>query len=279
MSYFITDIKKLYKNKLTITMLVALALVMVADPISVYLQYGRDEHFINSIGQNGFQFWLLMNSRSWGFTVYHSLLMAFPVLSTGLVFFEERSSSMYEWLITRDGKKKYYLAKILSVFIITFVNFFILFSINVLVTSFIFPFDAIQTEAFANYVPQVGMFSYPFYEQGLLSMVFLFVFLNSLTLALLALLALSCHMMVLFKSRYMAILFPFIGLYAITYLISILLSSEYWNYNFKVIIQPMVGALSKTIITTTNVMGVYGALTVLVILLLVASYVKNGETL
>lgn len=279
MSYFLTDIKKIYKSKITKVMLALLFIIMIADPISVYFKYGRNEKFVETIGKNGFQFWLLMNSRSWGFNVYHSLLMIFPVLSTALILYSEQRSSMYEFLITRDSKIKYYLSKIFSVFFATFINFFILFSINVFVTSIFFPFDAVCTGIIKNYIPKVGMFSYPFYEHNPLSMVFLFVFLNAFTIALLALFALAFHMIVKLKNKYMAILTPFIVLYLTTYLMGIILEQKLWNYDFMLIIQPMVGAMSKNIISSVDVLIVFGLIIVIDTVLLIGGYIRNRESL
>lgn len=280
LSYFTTDLNQIYSNKITKLMLLLLLVVMIADPFSVYVQYGQKLEFIESIGQNGFQFWLLMNSRSWGFSIYHSLFMMLPVLSTALLFYDEKKSSMYELLITRKSKRKFYLSKIISTFFATFVNFFVLFSINIVVTNIFFPFNAPTTEHFIHYIPKTNIFSYPFFNYSPISMVFLFVFLNAFTIALLSLIALSFQMIIKIKNKYVAILGSFVSLYLISYLMSILLvNTDLDSYNFKMIIQPMTGAVKTNPITGSNVLIAYLGLSITGLLLLVAGYMRNRDSL
>ncbi len=278
MSYFLLDIKKLYKSRIIIILLSLLFVVMIVDPISVYLQYGKNENFIKNIGQNGYMFWLLMNSRNWGFTVYHSLFLLWPVLSTALVFYNERNSSVCEFLIIRKSKKKYYLSKVFSVFIVTFINFIVLFSINELVTFLLFPLDAVHTEAYMNYIPSKDMFCYLLYQSSPLNIVFLYTFLNALTMALFSLFALAIHMIVPLKNKHLAVLVPFISLYVINYGISLALKAvELENYNLKLIIQPMVATLKDMQISIINVVAVFVSVVLVDIVALIIGYIRNRE--
>ncbi|MDE7424627.1 MAG: hypothetical protein K2N51_13225 [Lachnospiraceae bacterium] len=278
MSYFITDVKKIYKNKLVKWMLVFLLVVMIADPISVYVINARYENFFEEIGANPFQFWLLMNSSSWGNTVVYTLLFVLPVISTGLVFYNERQSSVYKWLIIRNSKAKYYISKIAATFLVTWINFFILFSINIIVTYFAFSADAPKTEQYMYLIPKKEMFSYPFYQSNPLSMVMLYVFLNALAIALLSLFALAVHEIINLKNRYVAILFPFIALYLINYGTTFLLI-DHLNYKLSVIIQPRAASALTNNIQSMDVIIVFLVVALVDLVLLGVGYIRNGETL
>ena len=278
MSYFITDIKKIYKGRIVKWMLIFLFIVMVADPISVYIINADYEKFFEVIGANPFQFWLLMNSSSWGNTVFHTVFWALPVLSTGLVFYNERQSSMFELLVVRNSKQKYYLAKIAATFAVTLINFFILFLINILVTYLIFSVDAPMTKQYMYLIPKEGMFSYAFYQKSPLSMAILYSFLNALTIALFSLFVLAIHAIATLKNRYVAILVPFIALYLIDYVTSLMLRSNL-NYDLGVIIQPRAASAVIDIIHSVDVIIVFAIVTLVVLISLVIGYIRNRETL
>lgn len=278
MSYFITDIKKLYKSKIVKFMLIMLFFIMVADPISVYVINARYADFFEQIGANPFQFWLLMNSSSWGNTVFHTLFWVFPVISTGLCFYNERQTSTHILLLIRNSRLKYYLSKAVAVFVATFVNFFALLLINILVTYLIFHVDAPMTEQYKYLIPKEGMFSYSFYQSNPLYMVMLYTFLNALAIALLTLFVLAIHEIVIPKKRYVALLFPFIFLYLINYGVSLLLSSNL-NYNFSVIIQPRAASAVINIISNSDVLLVFSLVLVVDLILLVVGYIRNREML
>ena len=105
MSYFIADVKRIYKSRMVQLTLLLMGIIAVADPLFVRFVYGRHPGFFEQVGANPFQFWLLMNSSGWGHTVYRTLLFIFPVLSTGLIFFHERHSSMYELMVSRKSRR------------------------------------------------------------------------------------------------------------------------------------------------------------------------------
>lgn len=278
MSYFITDIKKIYRSRIVKWMLILLFIIMVADPISVYIINADYEKFFEVIGANPFQFWLLMNSSSWGNTVFYTIFWVFPVISTGLIFYDERQSSMLKLLIIRGNKKKYYLSKIAATFVATLVNFLILLLINILVTYLIFSVDAPKTKQYMYLIPKEGMFSYAFYQRNPLSMAILYTFLNALAIALLSLFVLSIHAIATLKNRYVAILVPFISLYLISYVIGLMLSSNL-NYNLKVIIQPRAASAVTDIIHSMDVIIVFALVTLIDLILLVIGYIRNRETI
>lgn len=278
MTYFITDIKKLYNSKIVKYMLIILFFIMIVDPISVYVIHARNAIFFETIGANPFQFWLLMNSSNWGYSVYQTLFWVFPAISTGLCYYNERQSSMYEFLIIRNSRVKYYLSKAVAAFSVTLLNFFVLLSLNILVTYSIFRKDAPMTVQYRYLIPYEGMFSYVFYKMNPLYMVILYTFLNALAIALLTLFALAVHEILILENRYVALLFPFILLYLINYVVSLLLSSNL-NYNFRVIIQPRAASAITNTISGKDVLLVFTLMLVVDLILLAVGYIRNREVL
>src|SRR5699024_4231027 len=66
MSYFVSDVKKIYKNRLVQITLLLFIIVAVSDPLFVRFVYGGQPGFSEQVGANPFQFWLLMYSSGWG---------------------------------------------------------------------------------------------------------------------------------------------------------------------------------------------------------------------
>lgn len=79
--YFISDIKKMLSSRIVQITFIFLLVTMLADPISVLIHARRYTGFFENIGANPFQFWLLMNSASWGNKVYNILFWVIPVLA------------------------------------------------------------------------------------------------------------------------------------------------------------------------------------------------------
>lgn len=274
MSYFITDIKKLYKSKLVRWMLLAMLLVMILDPISVRLQGWR---WLDAVGRNAYLYWLLMD-MNWGNRVYQALFCVFPVLSTGLIYYNEKHSSVYDMLISRGHAGMYYLAKMCSTFLTTFFNFTTLFLINVFVTYSIFPINAPQTEQYGYHIPKTEMFSYMFYEKNPLDMVLLYVFLNAFTIALNSLLVLAVHEIIPLKNRYLALLVPVILLQLLRYLMG-MAQAGCPNMNLNVILQPNAASALVNTIYMEDVRLVFGILIIVVIFLQGIGFLRNRESL
>lgn len=102
--YFISDIKKMLSSRIVQITFIFLLVTMLADPISVLIHARRYTGFFENIGANPFQFWLLMNSASWGNKVYNILFWVIPVLATGMIYYNEQSSSMSKFLVVRKSK-------------------------------------------------------------------------------------------------------------------------------------------------------------------------------
>lgn len=91
--YFISDIKKMLSSRIVQITFIFLLVTMLADPISVLIHARRYTGFFENIGANPFQFWLLMNSASWGNNAAHprwrdKMLWSNSVACSRLYFFE-----------------------------------------------------------------------------------------------------------------------------------------------------------------------------------------------
>lgn len=276
MTYVKSDIKNLYKNKMIQAMLIGFLLVMIASPISMYFINTQWDEFIEVIGGHPFQFWLLMDTVSWGNSVYYALFWCFPVIATGLLYYHERSSSVYELLLIRNNRKAYFISKAISQFVITFLNFFIGLLINILVTYLIYSSNAPMTEQYMYLIPKEGMFASYFYNINPLCMIFIYTFLNALTIALLSLFVLALHEIFVFKNTYVAFLVPFIALYIISYLISLFFADKP-NYDFSIMIQPRAASALVTTIKGSDVFLVFFLLVMADIVLLLIGYLRNRE--
>lgn len=90
-----TDVKKLYRNKLVILALAILFVAAVIDPVTMGREY---EQFRNPF------MWCLFMNRGAGSTIFNTLHWFFPVLLTGLVFFDESKTAIYGILITKKKR-------------------------------------------------------------------------------------------------------------------------------------------------------------------------------
>ena len=275
MPYLRSDFVKLYKSKQVKIMLIVLAFVMIFDPISVLIINSPQSGFYENVGRHYFQFWVLMNSVSWGNTVYMTLLWIFPVISTGLIMYEEKVTSVKAFLVSRNGWGSYYISKVLTVFISTFVNFFVLLSVNVLVTLLCFHSE-VKTDQFWFCVPKEATFAYKFYEISPMCMIFVYIFLNALLIALLAVLIMTTYSIVRMKNKYIALIAPAACLYVIQYAISWLLVDR-MNYDISLIIQPMASAALIQTIRGSDVLLTYGIIAIIVFLFIILGYKRGRE--
>lgn len=274
MKYFRNDLGNFWHNKIIRILIVGLLFVMVASPISMYLLNNRWDEFATVIGENPFQFWLLMDSVGWGHAVYHAAFWVLPVLLTGLIYYNEKRTSVYEFLIIRGSRRRYFISKAFSQFVFSFLAMFIVLTINVVVTYVIYPIDAPMTEQYMYLIPKEGMFSFEFYEISPIYMVFLYTFLNALAIALLSVLVLGVHEVFVFKNVYLAFLVPFIGIYVIYYMTSILLGEQV-NYMLAIILQPRAACSFMTYIRGLDVVTVFGMLLCMDVIVLIVGYIRN----
>lgn len=278
MAYFMSDVKKIYRSRMVQVALLLLGLIAVADPLFVRFEYAEQPGFVEQIGINPFQFWLLMNSSGWGHTVYRTLLFVFPVLSTGLLFFYERESSVYELMIVRKSRIQYLISKVCSVFVITFLNFLLIFILNLTITNICFSADASLTEQYQYLIPKEGTFAKTLYLMNPLMVEIVYSALNALAIAMLSVFVLGIHMICKFKNRYIAIFAPPIILYAANYAEGLLLKNQ-MNRNLFIIIQPRAASALSACITTVDVITVYALLLFVIVVILLIGFKRNRDVL
>ena len=130
------QIKQKTKSRIIQIMFGLLVIVMVADPITTYIHFVNYPESANRIGQNAYQYWILMNSANWGCSLYYNLFWFFPVLITGLIPYFESRTNLDKLLISRNSRRKYLVSNFVSIFLFSFFYFTILLLINLLVTVF-----------------------------------------------------------------------------------------------------------------------------------------------
>lgn len=278
MSYFIADVKRIYKSRMVQLTLLLMGIIAVADPLFVRFVYGRHPGFFEQVGANPFQFWLLMNSSGWGHTVYRTLLFIFPVLSTGLIFFHERHSSMYELMVLRKSRTQYLFSKVISVFLTAFFNFLLIFCLNLAVTHLCFSADAPLTEQYVRLIPDTGTFAELLYQISPFMMEVGYIVLNALAIALLSVFALGIHMIAKFQNRYVAFFVPFIILYATNYAEGLFLINQ-MQFILSIILQPKAASALTACITATDVLLIYLFLLLVDVVVLMVGFKRNREAL
>jgi len=278
MNYFFSDLKKICKNNFIPILFVFLLAVMILDPISVYIKGVQNPELFDQIGKNPFRFWLLMNSFGWGGSIYNTLFWIFPVLATGLIFYDERNSSMFTLLIIRDRKIKYMLAKVASAFVFSFGFFLLILSVNLLITYTIFPpMDAKLTEHYNFLIPKKGTFVYGIYQISPLLMAITYTILNAVVIAILSVFTLGIHMIFNLKNKYIAIVVPIIVLYVITFVFDS--TADLFQYNIRMIVQPQATIALTDAITGNNVAVTLAIWVLLDIILVTIGFVRNRDVL
>lgn len=275
MSYFKTDIKKMYKSKLVRYMLTAFLIIMIVDPLLIRLNNLRYKNADSPL--NPFMYWILFPT-GWGNQIYRALFWLLPVIATGLVFYSEQSSSVMKLSIIRGSWRRYYWSKALSLFLFTFVSFFALFIINILVTYLVFDPDAPRTGQYMFYIPQEGTFVRPFYDAAPIYECVLYAFINALAIALMSLSALAMHAVLKLKNSYIALLVPAVVIYAVQY-------GFFWftgfaeNIHIGVLTQPIAVSISDYITTSSDVIFAYALLAGVDVVLLLIGYFREREYL
>lgn len=277
MNYFLSDLKKIYKNNIIRMLFIFLLTIMILDPISVYLNEFRYPGFFERIGKNPFQFWLLMNSAGWGFVIYSTLFWVFPVLATGLIFYNEKNSSMFTLLASRDKKIKYLIAKVCATFVFSLTFFLLILSINLIITYTVFPAGANLTDYYNNLIPKQGTFVYGIFQNNPFLMAIAYTILNSLVIAIFSVFTLGIHMIFHFKNHYIAIVVPIIVLYAVTFVFDS--TVNLFQYNIRMIVQPRATSALTAIISGRNVMTTLAFWGLIDIILVAVGFVRNRDIL
>lgn len=245
MAYLLTDIKKLYQNKLVILTLAILLIVVIIDPLTMRQEY--------ALFGNPFMWWLFMN-RGVGSTIFNTLHWVFPVLLTGLVFFDERKTAIYGVLITKKKRSTYFMSKIVSVFIVTFISLLCLFLLNLLLVYITCP-STMEIEEYL--IPKAETFAAYFFSKSPLCMALFYNVLHALSMALLSVLYLSIHMMMKSKYKYLAFILPPLLMHVLNYVTQIVIGVE---YSLTYIIQPVAASAGSTIVGSSNLIAVFTTL-------------------
>lgn len=275
MNYYKIDINRLITSKTIIVIITLLLAIAIIDPITVSMYFSKYNDSAEIIGQNPFQFWMLMNSVSWGNNLYNIMFWIFAPLLTGLIYYEDKNTSMYTYQIIRKGKSKYLISKIFSTALFSFVLLLLVLEINIFTTYMLFPDTTVMTEYYYNLVPHEGSFVYEAFLSNPMGMIQIYTFLNALAMSLFCVFSLCINMLFNFSNRYIALLTPVIILYGITFIFDTY--SELFQYNIRMILQPRAVSALSTIITWGDVYVVLGGWMLVNLVLISAVFFKLRE--
>lgn len=256
MNYFKLDIKRLISSKIVRLVLLVLLSIAIIDPLTVLFHFSKYVDLVERIGRNPFQFWMLMNSVSWGNNLYNIMFWIVAVLFTSLIYFEDKNTSMYMLQITRGNKNKYLISKLLSTWLFSFVVMLVVLEINIIITYIVFPENMILSEYYYRLVPNEGTFVYDAFTSNPMKMVQIYTVLNAFTISIFAVFSLCIQMLIKFSNRYIALLLPVIILYGINFIFDSL--PILFTYNIRMIVQPRATSALEFIITWENVLLTIG---------------------
>jgi hypothetical protein len=276
MSYLLTDIKKIYQNKLIIMFLTIMTLVMVFDPLSLFFQSKHLPGFFSGIGDDPYQYWILTNHAGWGHAVYYNLFWAFPVLFTGLILYHEKTSSVYKLMIIRNHKYKYFFAKIGAASFVAFFAMFLLILVNIFVTYLVFPGNHMAYEQYSFFIPQQGTFTSGLFQYSPLITSIFYAVLNAGAVAIFSAIATDLHMLINFKNQYIALIMPILLFYLVSFVFDNL---HAYKYNMNIVIQPLATNALVDRITIENVVFVYVGWSCLAVILFMIGIRRNKTVL
>lgn len=263
MKYFWIDVKKLYRSRLVLLALIVLFVIAVIDPITM------QSHF--AYQSNPFMWWLFMN-RTTGSTIFNTLYWLFPVLLTGLVFFDESKTAIYGIIITKKKRCVYLCSKALSVFFVSFVSTLFLFLLNLFLVYVTCPSSMELSETM---IPHTGTFSALLFQKSPFYEAVTYVILHAFALSLLTVLYLAIQMIVKAKNKYMAFILPPIIMYVLDYLTQ----TAAQTYSVTMALQPMVARATSFVITIEDIAIIFGALLAIDIVCLFIGNRRNRDVI
>lgn len=269
----------MFRNRIIQVMIFFLLIIAIAAPVSTYITYMKYGYFEEE-GANPFQYWLLNYTVGWGAPAYFRLFFVFPILSTGLNYFFERSSSMREVMLTRMRRQNFYISKILSVFLFSLFIFSAFFLCNTICTHICFRGEEI-TDYYKDVIPMVGSFAETFYKISPLFMEVIYGLLNALAQAILAVIALALQINLNFKNKYAAFIGSFFIMYGFNYICEIVVVS-FFNKPFlslSGIVQPSVCWALITAPTKADVIFIFAGAIVLMAGCILVGIHKNEDIL
>lgn len=275
MRYILLDMKKMFKSRMVRVLLLVVAVVVIVNPISIKIM---NQSYFAQVEENGYQYWLLMNRAGWGMTFFWSFLDLFPVMFTGMVFYEERRGSFYEMSVIRGDRRRYLWSKAVSVFLVAFGSIFGLLLVNLLVTNLLYSPTAPITDEYAMVMPSEQMFVYNLFQISPVLTEVAYSFLNALLIALLAVMVVGFHMIVHIPNKMYMILLTYGGVRGVNFLTGHVMRS-YNEWNPYMIIQPAVSYAMSCRITWGHVAVSYGIMMAFAIVLVAIGVERNREAL
>lgn len=263
-TYMVTDIKKLCKNRMFLIALGILLFSAIYDPI--FMSQTTYKYY-----QNPFMWWMFM--KTGGSTVYYTMFWIFPVLLTGLVYFEERKSALYGILVTKGNRISYFVSKIVSVFGITFVCTICIFLFNLLLVYGFCP-DNAQVEEYL--IPQYGSYAFSLFQRSPFLMAFVYNILHALTMGLLSTLYLCIHMVFQFKNKHIAILAPVLLMNMIDFAVQ---ATGHMEYSLTILMQPMASMASTKILGIEKLICVFVSIFVSILAGFIIGIRRNRDVL
>lgn len=251
MNYFKLDIERLISSKIVRLVIVLLLAIAIIDPLTVLFHFSKYANLAERIGRNPFQFWMLMNSVSWGNSLYNIMFWIVAVLLTSLIYFDDKNTSMYMLQITRGSKNKYLISKLLSTWLFSFVVMLAALEINIIITYKLFPENMMLSEYYYILAPNEGTFVYDAFVSNPMKMVQIYTVINAFAMSIFAVFSLCIHMLFKFSNKYIALLMPVIILYGISFIFDSL--PILFTYNFRMILQPRATSALEFIITWKDV--------------------------
>ena len=274
MRYFISDCKRLYRSKMALVTWAILAILTMIGPL--YQRWTL--HPMTWSEMDHPYFWWLVMNNGLAANIFYTVILAWPVLCTGLVFARERLSSVEMLYTIRSGKWRYLLSKECSVFLVTFLNMTILLLLNVFITNLLYqtdiPFTAFEQGQY--YIPMEGSIGWSFYQIGPLTAEVGYSVMMAFYMALLAALTVGIHMVVPLRNLYLAFLVPLIALHAADFALQTLLPIQCVP---SVFLQPKASTALATAPTPGNVIAGFLVLLVICLGVLALGLYRSRDTL
>ena len=205
-------------------------------------------------------------NRTTGSTIFNTLYWLFPVLLTGLVFFDESKTAIYGIIITKKKRCVYLCSKALSVFFVSFVSTLLLFLLNLFLVYVTCP---LSMELSETMIPHRGTFSALLFQKSPLYEAVTYVILHAFSLSLLT------QMIVKAKNKYMAFILPPIIMYVLDYLTQ----TAAQTYSVTMALQPMVARATSFVITIEDIAIIFGALLAIDIVCLFIGNRRNRDVI
>lgn len=275
MHYFMLDLKRLSTNKKVIFAIIIMLLIAIFDPITVSIQISKYISLGEDMGKNPFQYWMLMNSVSWGNNVYNLMFWIIAVLFTGLIAHEDKKTSMYIYQIIRGRKTAYILSKVISTGLFSLVLMLLILEINVLMTHLLFTETNVMTKYYDYLVPHEGHFIYKSFLSNQMNMIQIYTLLNAFAISLFTVFSQCINMLIPVTNTYVSLLLPIIILYIITFVFDS--QPALFQYNIRMILQPMAASAMSTFTTWKHVLIVFAGWALINSTLIFGVFIRSRE--